>query len=75
MLFKTGTGKDLRARHLHDNSIRSSGTFEAITCGTIPETIIGSELFGFERGWPSPARKTRYDKMKKTGLESKQYKP
>jgi sigma-54-specific transcriptional regulator len=47
---ETGTGKELVARHIHSLSARSSGTFAAINCGAFSETLVESELFGYERG-------------------------
>jgi sigma-54-specific transcriptional regulator len=47
---ETGTGKELIARHVHALSKRSGGKFVAINCGAFSETLIESELFGFERG-------------------------
>jgi sigma-54-specific transcriptional regulator len=47
---ETGTGKELIARHVHAQSRRSAGKFVAINCGAFSETLIESELFGYERG-------------------------
>jgi len=47
---ETGTGKELIARHVHALSRRSSGKFVAINCGAFSETLVESELFGYEKG-------------------------
>lgn len=47
---ETGTGKDLIAQALHDNSKRSNGPFLTINCGAVPEGLLESELFGYESG-------------------------
>lgn len=47
---ETGTGKELIARHVHALSRRSGGKFVAINCGAFSETLIESELFGYEKG-------------------------
>jgi DNA-binding NtrC family response regulator len=47
---ETGTGKDLVARVVHENGKRSSNPFVAVNCGAIPRELIGSELFGHEKG-------------------------
>ncbi|MBA3071184.1 MAG: sigma-54-dependent Fis family transcriptional regulator [Nitrospirae bacterium] len=46
----SGTGKELIAQLIHQKSLRKDKPFVAIDCGAIPETLVESELFGYERG-------------------------
>jgi DNA-binding NtrC family response regulator len=46
----SGTGKEMLARYLHDKSKRKGHRFVAVNCAAIPETLLESELFGYEKG-------------------------
>ena len=50
LLGETGVGKEQFARFIYENSQRSEQSFISINCGAIPPTLIESELFGYERG-------------------------
>jgi DNA-binding NtrC family response regulator len=56
---ESGTGKDLTAKILHYSSARAGRPFVNITCSALPETLLESELFGYERGAFTDARQQK----------------
>ncbi len=60
---ESGTGKEVFARFIHDHSPRAGGPFVAINCAAIPETMLESILFGFEKGAFTGAYKAQEGKF------------
>lgn len=63
LLGESGTGKEVLARGLHESSSRAKERFVAINCAAIPENLLESELFGYEKGAFTGAAKTTPGKI------------
>jgi len=60
---ETGTGKGLAAKAIHTNSSVSEGPFVMVNCGAIPEHLMESELFGYQRGAFTDAKETKKGRL------------
>jgi DNA-binding NtrC family response regulator len=56
---ESGSGKEVAAREIHDQSSRKGGPFVAVHCAALPETLLESELFGYEKGAFTGAQKRK----------------
>jgi two-component system, NtrC family, response regulator AtoC len=56
---ETGVGKEVIARYIHAHSPRSSGQLQALNCAALPEPLVESELFGYEKGAFTDAKASR----------------
>jgi len=60
---ETGTGKGLAAKAIHSNSPRCHGPFVIVNCGAIPEHLMESELFGYQKGAFTDAKSTKKGRL------------
>ncbi len=64
---ETGTGKELLARAIHENSLRAAQAFVPVACSSLPETLIEAELFGHEKGAFTGATSVRHGRFEAAG--------
>ncbi|WP_025270078.1 sigma-54-dependent transcriptional regulator [Hippea sp. KM1] len=63
LIGESGTGKEVLARYIHSISNRSKGSFVAVNCAAIPQNLLESEMFGYEKGAFSGATKAHPGKF------------
>src|SRR6185503_14838000 len=67
LLGESGTGKEVVARFLHRASARANGPFIALNCAALPEQLLESELFGYERGAFTGATQSKPGQLEQAG--------
>jgi formate hydrogenlyase transcriptional activator len=67
LVGESGTGKEVIARYIHRASSRGSGPFVALNCAALPEQLLESELFGYERGAFTGAQQSKPGQLELAG--------
>ncbi len=67
LLGESGTGKEIIAKYIHKQSERAEGPFVAINCAALSESLLESELFGYEKGAFTGASERRIGKFERAG--------
>lgn len=64
ILGETGSGKDLFARAIHNESLRAKGPFVKVNCPALPDNLLESELFGYTKGAFTDAKQSKHGRFK-----------